>query len=250
MLRPVFHSARGQAVMGAWHVKTPEGNTRIRGLTKQTLEKTFYPHYKVVKRKRGNSSTEIGKRVHKEVERWVEGSPQTTAKLHRYTVQVQDTLKKYKLEPIACEVPLLSFHGMYLTQADLLCCHTRPLDKKKQLVVVSLKTGYHAGMTKAQGKCLKSAGLLPNSFETHNFLQLASEVYVLQHEYRVPVSHALMLYVGFGASKKAHIQRLPRWGWNRAYMEKLHSDMRTTCDKKQVRALRALRAEIGAATKA
>ena len=222
MLKNVFHGVRAEAVSRGSNVRIEGKCHKVRGVTK-TLQSVLYPHYKVKKTGRGNSSAKIGSRVHKEVENWVDGIE--TEKPHRYTKQIQAALKERKLEPIAAEAPLLSVHGAYLTYADMICSHKRKLDSKQEVVVVSLKTGYSDGMMRHQGYCKSPCEMLKNCSAIHHMLQLACEVYTLKYEYGIAVARAIVLYVGYGKRRKTRALALPQWGYSKSFMGKVHRQM-------------------------
>jgi len=164
-------------------------------------------------------------RVHEEIERWVEQKPQTRTRLHRYTKQIMDALQTRRLRPVISEFPLLSLDGTYLTRSDLICQATR-IGGSREHVVVSLKTGYNRSIYKAQGSCRGPCASLPNSQHTHHALQLACEVYVLEHEYGIRVGRALILYAGFGQAREVHVCELPRWGRQLVFMMRVHEHLK------------------------
>jgi len=220
MLRNIYYGPRASLVKGQC-----AGGSMVRGITRP-LKEAFYPHHRVVRRKRGNSSSSIGTRVHKEVEDLTNGIE--VKRKHRYTQAIEHYLAKHSLYPVASEAPLLSFKGHYLTHADLICTYIRPVDKVKEIVVVSLKTGYNNGIKNSRNFCRGVCRNLPNSFATHHALQLACEVYTMQHEYHIPVARALILYVGFGPKKKTAVSTLPAWGSDKAFMDQVHRALKRT----------------------
>lgn len=195
---------------------------KVRGVTR-SLQERFYPHYTAKKTGKGNSSLKIGSLVHREVEQWAGGTE--VEKPHRYTLQIQETLKRLRLEPAVAEAPIISVTGAYLTYPDLICTHERKLDNTKEIVVVSLKTGYSNGMTRAQGYCKAPIHSLLNCAANHHMLQLACEVYVLKHEYGIPVSRGIVLYAGYGKNRGVKVLALPHWGYSEKFMGLAHRAM-------------------------
>lgn len=220
MLRNIYYGPRASVIKGQY-----AGGVAVRGITRP-LKEVFYPHHRVVRRKRGNSSASIGTRVHKEIEDLTNGLE--VKRKHRYTLAIEHYLAKHELCPVASEAPLLSFKGRYLTHVDLICTYIRPIDKVKELVVVSLKTGYNDGVKNSRNFCRGVCKTLPNSFATHHALQLACEVYTMRYEYHIPVSRAIILYVGFGRKKKTAVSKLPTWANDKPFMDSVHRALKRT----------------------
>jgi hypothetical protein len=172
----------------------------IRGLLKP-LKRVFYRNFKRPPHAMRNSSKKLGIRVHHEVELWALGKP--VRRPHRYTKQILAALAALNLVPVDAEVPLLSFKGAFLTRSDLICSHKDANDT----VVVSLKTGGSMGYTKHQGDC-KHLGGLKNCVKSHHQLQLACEVACIEHEYKIPVAGAFVVYAGFGKKKTSRTDTL------------------------------------------
>jgi len=221
MLRNLYYGPRPSVIKGQC-----AGGVAVRGITRP-LKEVFYPHHRVVRRRRGNSSAAIGTRVHKEVEDLTNGNE--VKRKHRYTVQIEHYLAKNSLYPVASEAPILSFKGRYLTHADLICVFVRPVDGVKEIVVISLKTGYNNGIKNSKNFCRGDpCRRLPNSYATHHALQLACEVHTMRYEYHIAVSRAYILYVGFGPQKKTAVATLPAWGTDKVFMDKVHAALKKT----------------------
>lgn len=219
---------RNQMASRGSNVRLANGCKKIRGVTKP-LRKHFYPHYRYIISRRGNSSLSIGTLAHRQLEAWATGAPPPVRPSrkkgeppepipeHRFTTQFKDALKERELKPVTAEYPLLSKHGLYLTYADLLC-----EDADGGLVVVSLKTGYDESLIKHKSRCKGILRGLTNCSANHHWLQLACEVYTLMYEYKIPVKHAFVLYAGYGRTRSTMGLPLPAWGYSQSYMRRVH----------------------------
>lgn len=176
--------------------------TQVRGLT-DAIKKTFCPKFKRTKgTRKPSSSKRLGTKVHAQVEAWAKGKP--PKRMHAYAKAIVDYLEKNKFKVIEAEGPLLSPSGKFLTHYDLLC------EQKKELVMVSLKTGYNQAFKRGKNLC-RFIPSLKDSYHTQHQLQLGLEMQCLQTDYGIPVKRGIVIYSGFGVNKKLRVEKQASW---------------------------------------
>jgi hypothetical protein len=178
---------------------------------------------------RTGSSVTLGKRVHRQVEHWVNCQRDDTctcglqrlagSKYRRCTSwsaqcqEVWKALDERRLVPVRAELPLLCLLANRATKLDLLCCRRVSSHdvQDDSFVLVSLKTGAQA--CQVSGEPMREPfGELADTETNVHMLQLLYEKLLLERDHETPISDALLLNVFKGSAAKSpghYWQRLP-----------------------------------------
>lgn len=198
-----------------------DGKTEnFQGITR-SIKECFFPDYEFPVHRRGKSSKKIGEKVHRQICHQVEcierrlgecvciGGPPNYRKVHPWAQQAFDCMRQMNIEPMACEIPILSQRAQRCTRIDAI--GIRRLGEPSQSTVhISFKTGYDVSYdVNSLGQKMKSPlNNIISSPKNHNKLQLLIEKMILKVEYGIEFDEHIIMYLGHGEMAKPHVEGL------------------------------------------
>lgn len=183
--------------------------------------------------------------VHSQVEKICQGI--RPSYVHPYTAQILHVLRSEGLKILKNEASLISFDGCYYTKSDAIGSRLDVTgNNERELNVISFKTGFDDSTLTTEDKrpCKNAArGKVGNTKLSEHMMQLACEMYCLEHEYGVPLGDGIIIYAGYGPKKETRVEYTRDYPWtrDRAFMKQIHDDLRKRAPQEQKDALDKLK---------
>lgn len=154
------------------------------GITRKITRKIAPPTFSHFTRQKDASSRQLGSRIHRHLFHAIECKTKckcgvkTPKKLNQYASQALTIMKKAGLNPVAAEVPILSFSPSIATRLDVVCNHAAT----NRHYVISLKTGSLSRTRKPKEKqmCLPPFDNIECTTFTLAQLQACVEIMILE----------------------------------------------------------------------
>ncbi len=178
----------------------------------RTIQKRWFPKYRVVKKQGGCSSRAIGSRVDQQLLEYAR-TGRIPKRPNKYTKIAIDFFRKNKIKLQEGQVMIASDEKGFATAIDLIGVRTEGVTRP-QFFLIEIKTGYSVGATRSQGTLAAPLDKVPNTQQAHHQLQLLTMDELLQREYRVTVHRAIVLYLQEDARTKkvtAFAAPYPEW---------------------------------------